>query len=247
MITTHTIVKNEPFLYYVIYAAYPFVDKMLLCDTGTDDPFCAKQLARVINDDKDHKIEFTTKKIQSKLGHQWSSYDANIRGLFDPNATGVETIRQEQIDATTTDFFLVLDGDEIHTSTSMQAIKNASENWDSKNACGFIYNMFMNSLDTMFMTQPYGRLFLTRNTVMDGGIFPSEMHITKSTRSHMAIGINSTMIQDSLCYHYEKYLKPIRRDDGGVRYKVDFLPEVIQKHMYIYENYEKYKEGKELI
>lgn len=246
-ITSHTVTKNEPFLFYTIYAVYPYVDKILLCDTGTDDPFCLEQLKKTLAHDVDKKIQFSKVQIESKLGHQWSSYDANIKGLFNPSATGVETIRQIQIDQTTTPFFLILDGDEIHTNSSMDAIQEATTNWNPDNACGFVQNIFMNGINTYFLKNLYGRLFYTSNTTMDGGIFPSEMHIRKSDRSHMCIGSNSVHIGGTLYYHYEKYLKPMRRGDGGVAITIDTLPEIMVQYPEIYQEYEIYKQGKELL
>jgi hypothetical protein len=248
-ITSHTIVKNEPFLFYTIGAVYNYVDKILLCDTGTDDSFCIEQLEKTLayDQDRQNKIQFSKIKIDSKLGHQWSSYDANVKGLFNPAATGVETIRQMQIDQTETPFFLILDGDEIHTFRSMGAICQATENWNPENACGFVNNLFMNKIDTSFMQSLYGRLFYTSNTVMDGGIFPSEMHIRKSDRSHMVIGHNSISIPDSMYFHYEKYLKPIRRNDNGIFNPAPNLPEIMIEYPHIYQEYEAYREGKELL
>lgn len=88
-ITVHTIVKNEErFIWYALNSVLPLVQKVLLYDTGSTD-----HTVDIINIISDKKIQFAQK------GPVFANELVNLR--------------QEQITATTTDFFLLLDGDEV--------------------------------------------------------------------------------------------------------------------------------------
>jgi glycosyltransferase involved in cell wall biosynthesis len=88
-ITVHTIVKNEErWVWYAIMSVKDYVDKVLIYDTGSDD-----RTVEIIKTINDKKIIFEQK------------------GKVD--ADGLTKLRQEQLDKTKTDWFLLVDGDEI--------------------------------------------------------------------------------------------------------------------------------------
>jgi glycosyltransferase involved in cell wall biosynthesis len=88
-ITVHTIVKNEEkWVWYALMSVKAFVDKILVFDTGSDD-----RTVEIIKSIKDKKIIFEEK------------------GEVDSG--GLVRLRQEQLERTKTDWFLLVDGDEV--------------------------------------------------------------------------------------------------------------------------------------
>lgn len=88
-ITAHTIVKNEDqWIWYALNSVLPYVEQILVFDTGSTDK--TVEIIRSINSPK---IIFEQKTL------------TDVRALV--------SYRQKQIDNTKTDWFFILDGDEI--------------------------------------------------------------------------------------------------------------------------------------
>ena len=98
-ITAHCLVKNEEnFVGYAIKSVINFVDKVLIFDTGSTDKTVEiiKQLLALYPD----KIIFEEKGSSDKMRHT--------------------ALRQEMVDRTNTDWFMILDGDEVWTDRAME-------------------------------------------------------------------------------------------------------------------------------
>ena len=93
-VTAHTLVKNEEnFIWYAIMSVLPYVDKMIVFDTGSTDktvPIIKKILK---TKEGKGKIHFEEKGEVDKQGHT--------------------DLRNEMIKMTKTDWFMILDGDEV--------------------------------------------------------------------------------------------------------------------------------------
>lgn len=88
-ITGHMIVRNEDcFVRYAIESVLPFIDQLIIYDTGSTD-----KTVEIIQSIKSDKIFFEKK------------------GKVTPEE--LVTLRREQIAGTKTEFFLIIDGDEI--------------------------------------------------------------------------------------------------------------------------------------
>jgi hypothetical protein len=104
-ITAHCLVKNEErFVWYSVMSVYNHVDKILLWDTGSTDGTLEiiKELEKV---DKDKKISFR-------------EYGGVTKETF-------AKVRQEMLDQTETDWFLMVDGDEIWWEDSIKKVIEA--------------------------------------------------------------------------------------------------------------------------
>ena len=55
-ITIHSIVKNEPFIYYAIKSVYPYVDKILLYDTGSNEVNIIRKMTEIENESLDFAL-----------------------------------------------------------------------------------------------------------------------------------------------------------------------------------------------
>jgi len=106
MITVHCLVKNEEnFIWYAISSVLPYVEKILVWDTGSND-----KTVEIVKTIKSPKVEFEEK------------------GKVD--ARGFAKLRQEMIDKTETDWIMVLDGDEIWWGDTIKSLKLKMKNSD---------------------------------------------------------------------------------------------------------------------
>jgi len=100
-IWAQTLVKNEEnWLWYSVTSIAPYVDKILIWDTGSTDGSLEieKELAKKFSG----KIDLKTRKIDS--------------------AADFTDVRQEMLDATKSDWFIIVDGDEIWFNDSIEKV-----------------------------------------------------------------------------------------------------------------------------
>lgn len=97
-ITAHCVIKNEDkWIWYALNSILPYVEQVLVFDTGSTDK--TAEIVKLINSPK---IIFEEK------------------GPVDRE--GLVKLRQEQIDRTKTEWFLILDGDEIWPKLQMEKL-----------------------------------------------------------------------------------------------------------------------------
>ncbi len=98
-ITAHCLVKNEEvFVAQAIKSVIDFVDFMIVYDTGSTDQ-TVKKIEQLVKE-YPNKIIFEQKGLSDKKRHT--------------------ELRQEMLSRTTTDWFMILDGDEVWTKRAMQ-------------------------------------------------------------------------------------------------------------------------------
>ncbi|MFA5062275.1 MAG: glycosyltransferase [Patescibacteria group bacterium] len=97
-VTAHCLVKNEEnFVYYTIKSVIDFVDRVIVFDTGSTDK--------------------TVELIQKLMAEYPGKIIFEEKGPADGNRHTL--LRQEMIERTKTDWFMILDGDEIWTKKAM--------------------------------------------------------------------------------------------------------------------------------
>ncbi len=112
-ITGHCIVKNEDkWVWFAINSVLPFVDKILVYDTGSTD-----NTVEVIKTIKSSKVVFEEKG------------PVNAKQLVD--------LRREQLEKTQTDWFLILDGDEVWPEDQIKKIIYLAKKSDKKTIAYF--------------------------------------------------------------------------------------------------------------
>lgn len=109
-LTAHCLVKNEEnFIGYAIASVIDFVDTIIVFDTGSTDKTI--EIVKDLLAKHPSKIIFEEKGECDKKRHT--------------------QLRQEMIDRTRTDWFMILDGDEVWTRRAMQeAVQTIKENQD---------------------------------------------------------------------------------------------------------------------
>ncbi len=127
-VTVHTVVKNEDvWVWYAIQSVLPFVEKVLVFDTGSED-----RTVNLIKSIKSKKIIFEEK------------------GAVDRK--GLVALRQEQLERTKTDWFLILDGDEIWPRTELEKLLLSAASSDKKIVA--IYNEVRNCIGDVWHYLP---------------------------------------------------------------------------------------------
>lgn len=100
-IWAHTLVKNEEkYLWYAVTSVIDFVDRILLWDTGSTD-----------------KTVKTINELQKRYPDQ-----VDFKEVGDVTPGGFSRVRQEMLDNTMADWFVVLDGDEVWWEDSIKKV-----------------------------------------------------------------------------------------------------------------------------
>lgn len=106
-ITAHTLVKNEMrFLWFAVMSVLPYIDEMLLWDTGSTDG---------------------TRDIIKRIRELDISKKIDFRECGEVDKASFAQARQEMLDATKTDWFIVVDGDEIWWQDSIRKVVQVVE------------------------------------------------------------------------------------------------------------------------
>lgn len=105
-ITAHCLVKNEEnFIAYAILSVVDFVDQIIVFDTGSTDKTI--KIVRDLQNKYPNKIIFEEKGPCDKTRHT--------------------ELRQEMLEKTKTDWFMILDGDEVWTRRGIEEAKQLIE------------------------------------------------------------------------------------------------------------------------
>jgi len=111
-VTGHLVIRNEEiWIWYCIQSVLPFLDKLLICDTGSED-----RTLEIIDTIKSDKIQVIKK----------------------PKLTGLEFQREftnyknELVDMTETDWWFALDGDEIYSEVGFKEMLDKLPTIDPK-------------------------------------------------------------------------------------------------------------------
>lgn len=117
-LTAHMMVRNEEkWLWYSMMSIIDYVDQILIYDTGSTD----------------HTVDI----IDSIKSNE--KYAKKVQFIEKGSVSREEFVklRKEQIDKTTTDYFIVVDGDEIYYSDVLKKLREALDS-DEDYECGII-------------------------------------------------------------------------------------------------------------
>lgn len=113
MITAHTIVRNEEnWIWYAVQSVLPFVERHLIFDTGSAD-----RTLEVLKTVHSRKLMLVNQGIQDRQG--------------------LVNLRNEMLEQSQTDWFLLVDGDEIWPTTAIRRLVNMTKK-ASNNTWGIV-------------------------------------------------------------------------------------------------------------
>ena len=249
-LTIHSVIKNEPFIYYSIKSVYNYANKILLYDTGSNDKFTLKDIKRLLKEDIKNKIVFK----QISLGFDESKWTYDKVDQFAKKHQGkmsVGKVRQMQLDDTTTEYCMIVDGDEIHYEATMKKIKEKILPNLNSGIIGvnipliWFYDMKHNFIVPGL--ENTGRIWRVSKVKMNKQS-PNEYHCFKNTGIAIARENKEYLIyKDIQSYaHFETYLKPWRRKINKSQLSIfkGELPEVMKENPYYINRYIKELEEK---
>jgi len=234
-LTIHSVVKNEPFIYYSIKSVYDYADKILLYDTGSNDENTLKDIHKLLEEDIKHKIIF--KQIPLDFDEsKWTSENVNEFAEKYKGKMSVGKVRQMQLDNTDTEFCMIVDGDEIHYKETMNKIINEvlPNITDNIIAINIPFISFYD-MNYKIINDNTGRIFRV-NEVKMGERSPNHFHCFKNTGLPIEITSKRYLTYTNLMpyAHFEVFLKPWRRkvNTDELVYFGNKFPEVMEENPY---------------
>lgn len=191
-ITGHMVVKNEDrWIWFAIMSVIDFLDKLIIFDTGSIDK---------TNDIIENIVSspvYKEKIIYEKIG--------------EVPAEKFHKVRQRQIDMTSTDYFMVVDGDEIWYKDSLEELEAILEKKPELvatrfiNACGDVFHYRLDSRETYCINGETGAITIrvySKNIpgISCGGVYGVEGYID-STGKPVQNQKYLTVVQEGKYFH----------------------------------------------
>ena len=127
----HSLIKNEErYIWYSLMSIIEYVDKIMVWDTGSTDK--TPQIVNQIKQRYPSKIEY--------------------KECGDVNAEQYTVFRQKMLHATKSDWFMILDGDEVWWDESIKKLKDTI--FKAGNKLDSIVNPYFNVVGDIFHYQP---------------------------------------------------------------------------------------------
>lgn len=240
-LTIHTVVKNEPFVYYAVKSVYNESDVILLYDTGSDDKHTLSDIDRLLSEDIDKKISFKSVPIEVDQG-TWSYSTMTSDKESWKNKFGVTDVRKMQLESTTTKFFMIVDGDEVHHHNSVRRVKDSLPKFEGELVWAKVpYYNFCDVDKIHGYKRGACRLFMTDRIYIDG-VYPDDALLIKGV-GRMRDKPNECMhLYNVLPYaHFEMCVKPWRRAHVHPVFPAGWekIPEVILSDPYYTERFKR--------
>ena len=239
-LTIHTIVKNEPFLYYAIKSIYDYCDTILLYDTGSNDAHTLEDIETLLSEDKNKKIVFKQISIYPDE-EKWSVETIKKFTAERQNKFTKGRVRQIQINDTKTKYFMLVDGDEVHYRAGMEKIvKELLPNNLYNNLCVGLPLIWFYDMDNLFTerTFPYNGRIMPTDAIYMNNDSPNEKHLMKENGNFFTYKHPKYLCyEDCTPYaHFETVLKPWRRkhlvSKKNITPFLSAYPEVIYENSY---------------
>ena len=203
-ISAHVVVRNEEnFVWYAINSVIDYVDEILVWDQGGSD-----KTLEIINKIKSPKIAF--------------------RKVFGE----VHALRQKMIEATNSDWILILDGDEIWHEDAIKSLRDGLKKYDDNKDCvvvpnymliGDIFHFQENLAGKYKIADKIGHYNIRAVRKSEGlhisGIYPNEAYTTKDGVKVQDLN-NEKMIFMNTPYLHASFLKRSSKDRKKIKYEI---------------------------
>jgi glycosyltransferase involved in cell wall biosynthesis len=211
-LTIHMMVRNEfPTVVFALLSALPGAAKAIVVDTGSTDG--TRDYLLRIQKMHPEKVELHFRdNIPDSCGWSFQRYNPPNRELT--------LIRQWMVRQTKTEYFWIVDGDEVYRDVTVRQIVEYLDHWPEGKSVIYIPLLwFSRDIHTLGCFQPSsysitGRLF-RKDGIHLFGTFPGEVHRYQdedlgphSPRAVIAHGCEPF-------HHYEMTMKPYRRKTIG--------------------------------
>jgi len=178
MLTAHYMVKNEE--YYIkpsILSVLPFVEKLIIFDTGSTDKTVEK-----IKSIKSDKIEFFSEKV------------SDPKKLID--------VRNKMIFLTKSEFFIVVDGDEVYDISSVKIIlKLLNSVKKNIHRIELMRFDFVKNFNFVSRKQYVGKIYRT-NKIAFAGVYPFEGPVLKNNPKANVFDFSQRFPETVNCFHF---------------------------------------------
>ena len=211
-ITGHMVVKNEDrWIWYAIMSVIYYLDKLIIYDTGSID----------------HTVDII-KDILGDANLQSKIVFEQIEGVTPDN---FHEVRQKQIDITNTDYFMVVDGDEIWYKSSLDELDSILSSQHPQlvatrfiNCCGDIFHYCDDSRETYCINGIKGAITLRVYSksipgIKCGGVYGVEGYIDEKGDS-VQNNIYPTAVMDGKYLHTSLLVRSSAQNgDFSIKYR----------------------------
>lgn len=223
--------RNEPVLPYALLSVAPYVDRILVYDTGSDDEYL-DEIYKVDDILKYTKLQIVSRKL--KDGQTWVASD--IEKTIDPEVSQqLADIRREMLyESLNAQFAWTLDGDEIYPDELAKQIEKLI--WENLHGKVGLSLPFVDLChDVRHVRHDHNMFRVYRSDAVEiRNNFPFEMHYSKLTGRVLEESPEETLYlkynNDNMAvHHYESLIKPWRKNLTVKRKFNGKLPEVFER------------------
>lgn len=235
-LTIHMLVRNEPFIFYAAKSIYDIADQILLYDTGSYDDYTLKDIYWLLMEDKARKIKFK----QLPMEYDYTKLDhASQKGVHNTGRNRA-WVRQQMIQDTQTDFYLIVDGDEVYYRMAAVEVRDIIDRFPKDKICGLVPILWFSKPNQIFSYYPRaGKLYRTEKVwVTDTD--PDEMHIFRDSGKIIRNNDpNCIQVSNYPFAHFSKYLKPWRLQVAHPRrFDEKNLPQVMTENTFFLKRFQ---------
>lgn len=232
MITVNCMIRDEPLAFYAIASVAPYVDEVLVVDTGSDPKYLEP-----IRRTKELFPNVILHETIIENAHGWRRVDGETRDVCENAAPLLGDMRRCMHKSSKNPIIMILDGDEILHTKCAEYVTGpfAKQLLDSPTLeCCYIPYIDLFDKNNVRHFHDMGRLFKKDKTYCFGQ-FPHEMHYSSTINWCLLAGDNERvlMMDDRLklfACHYEFLVKPHRKPANKIAPFTNTHPEVFETY-----------------
>ena len=212
MITVNCMIRDEPLAFYAIASVAPYVDEVLVVDTGSDPKYLepVRRAKELFSNVVLHETTVAN-------AHGWRRVDGETRDVDDDAGKILGDLRRCMHNQSKNPIVMILDGDEVYGTGVAEYVTGeyAKKVLDNpKLECGYVHFFDLLDKDNIRHIHEMGRIF-KKDKVYIHSFYPHECHYSKETSWILLPGDERVIcIDDNLklaACHYEAIVKPWRK------------------------------------
>ncbi len=232
MISINCMVRDEPLAFYALASVAPYVNEVLVVDTGSSEEFL-EPLYRA----KELFPNIVIHETKIANAHSWRRVDGNTVDVDDTAGKLLGDLRRWMHNQSKNPIVMILDGDEVYSDKCAEySCTTLAQKVLDNPALECAYVPFIDLLDvrTVRHMHDMGRLFKKDKTHLHGN-YPHEMHYSNTINWCLLLGDDERVIciDDQLklfACHYEHLIKPKRKPPTNLCPFTSNHPEVFTRY-----------------